>query len=155
MKSRVWYRCKCKVVVLLCSEERVLKLIFNYNLGYSSMLQHQDNCFGKFMITQQTSMVHTTFILYTKAYYKVHTNIHFAHQSTSHGTRKTLILHTKVYLEGRVEFGFGKMRASSNTCHWCVIFHIGHRFGSLRCATRGLRVPHAASVSVTNRIFHT
>ena len=60
--------------------------------------------------TQQTSMVHAS--------------IHFAHQSISHGTRETFILHTKVYHHGRVDFGIYKSRASSVVCHSCVIFHI-------------------------------
>ena len=103
------------------------------------MLQCQDNCFKKFMTTQQTSMEHTnihiayplyitwyqqTFIWHTKAFYIELTNIHFAHQSISHVTHETFTLHTKVYHQDRVEFVVYTTQASSNICHSCIIFQI-------------------------------
>ena len=45
-----------------------------------------------------------TYILHTKAYFIVHTNIHFAHQSISYGTHETFILHTKVCHQWRFQF---------------------------------------------------
>ena len=112
----------------------MLKLIFNYNFGNLSMLNFQDNCFGKFITTQQTS--------------KVHANIHFAHQSILQSTNKhsfsrqsiscithkTFILQTKENHHGRVKLGVYKTKASSNICQKCTIFHILCCFGGLMSA---------------------
>ena len=100
-----------------------------------------------------------TFILHTKAYYIVHTNIHFAHQSIlqttykhsfytpKHITCKTFTLHSQVYYHGRVKFKVYKTLANSNICHLCSIFHIV-------CSSKVLQDEHMGSCIGTTFTIH-
>ena len=100
-----------------------------------------------------------TFILHTKAYYIVHTNIHFAHESIlqstykhsfytpKHITHKIFILYTQVYHHGRVKLGVYKTQANSNICHSCTIFQIV-------CSSKVLQDEHMGSCTGTTFTIH-
>ena len=142
--------------MLSCYKEWALRLIFDYNLGNLSLLKCLDNCVGKFMTAHQ-SIFHSTYkhtfctpehisecietsILHTKAYFILHTNIHFAHQGIFHSTYKIHVaqqsiwhttykhsfLHTKKYnqVESSLEFTRHKQAPTFVTCTLYFILHV-------------------------------
>ena len=75
MKSRLMCSCMVNIFMLSCLEEWALGLIFNYNLGDSSMFtMHRQLCWQDHDSTpNHISWYIQTYILHTKSYFIVHT----------------------------------------------------------------------------------
>ena len=93
-------------------------------------------------IPKHISWYTQTFILHTKAYHMVHTNIRCAYQGISHGTYKhllcipryitwyiqTFVVHTKAYCIAHMKHSYCtpvyKTQLSFESCCLCIRFHI-------------------------------
>ena len=122
------------------------------------------------MLIQETSMVHATFIMHTKAYFIVYTNIHYAHQSIFHSTykhsfsyhnvlhctRETFTLHTIAYCIAYTKHSYCtpvyRTQLSLEVCHSCVRFLLSVLLVSMMRIPRGMWVPQTSSVTAANRI---